>query len=63
MHGKHNLVFGLTNEAFGYILTKVDYGSFPRYNYVSRVSLGEMTGEILIEKALEMVAKAPAPDQ
>jgi len=63
MRGKHNLVFGLTNEAFGYILTKVDYGSFPRYNYVSRVSLGEMTGEILIEKALEMVAKAPAPDR
>ena len=63
MRGKHNLVFGLTNEAFGYILTKVDYGSFPRYNYVSRVSLGEMTGEILIEKALEMVAKAPTPDQ
>ena len=56
-------MFGLTNEAFGYILTKVDYNSFPRYNYVSRVSLGEMTGEILIEKALEMVAKAPAPDR
>ena len=63
MRGKHNLVFGLTNEAFGYILTKVDYNSFPRYDYVSRVSLGEMTGEILIEKALEMVAKAPAPDR
>jgi len=63
MRGKHNLVFGLTNEAFGYILTKVDYNSFPRYDYVSRVSLGEMTGEILIEKALEMSTKAPAPDQ
>jgi hypothetical protein len=63
MRGKHNLVFGLTNEAFGYILTKVDYNSFPRYSYVSRVSLGEMTGEILIEKALEMVAKAPVPGQ
>ncbi len=63
MRGKHNLVFGLTNEAFGYILTKVDYNSFPRYDYVSRVSLGEMTGEILIEKALEMVAKAPAPER
>ena len=63
MRGKHNLVFGLTNEAFGYILTKVDFNSFPRYSYVSRVSLGEMTGEILIEKALEMVAKAPMPGQ
>ena len=52
MHGKHNLLFGLTNDAFGYILTKVDFQSFPRYDYVSRTSLGEMTGEILIEKAL-----------
>lgn len=63
MRGRHNLVFGLTNEAFGYILTKVDFKSFPRYDYVSRVSLGEMTGEILIERALGMVARAPAPDR
>jgi hypothetical protein len=63
MHGKHNLLFGLTNDAFGYILTKVDFQSFPRYDYVSRTSLGEMTGEILIEKSLEFVNKAPAPDQ
>ena len=40
MHGEHNLLFGLTNDAFGYILTKVDYNSFPRYDYVSRTSLG-----------------------
>ena len=57
MRGEHNLLFGLTNDAFGYILTKVDYKSFPRYDYVSRVSLGEMTGEILIEKALHMVGE------
>jgi hypothetical protein len=63
MHGKHNLLFGLTNDAFGYILTKVDFQSFPRYDYVSRTSLGEMTGEILIEKSLEFVNKSPAPDQ
>ncbi len=63
MRGKHNLLFGLTNEAFGYILTKVDFQSFPRYDYVSRTSLGEMTGEILIEKALEFVNKSPAPDR
>jgi hypothetical protein len=63
MRGKNNLLFGLTNEAFGYILTKVDYQSFPRYDYVSRTSLGEMTGEILIEKALEFVNKSPAPDR
>jgi hypothetical protein len=63
MRGKNNLLFGLTNEAFGYILTKVDYQSFPRYDYVSRTSLGEMTGEILIEKSLEFVNKSPAPDR
>jgi len=62
MHGKHNLLFGLTNEAFGYILTKVDFHSFPRYDYVSRTSLGEMTGEILIEKSLELVNKSPLPE-
>lgn len=61
MHGEHNLLFGLTNDAFGYILTKVDYQSFPRYEYVSRTSLGEMTGEILIEKSLEFVDRCPKP--
>ncbi|APW62588.1 hypothetical protein [Paludisphaera borealis] len=58
MGGKHNFLFGLTNEAFGYILTKVDFQSFPRYDYVSRTSLGEMTGEILIENALKLVEEA-----
>jgi hypothetical protein len=55
MKGEHNFLFGLTNDAFGYILTKVDYESFERYSYVSRTSLGEMTGEILIENALQMI--------
>ena len=55
MNGKHNLLFGLTNDAFGYILTKVDFNSFPRYEYVSRTSLGEMTGEILIERSLKLI--------
>jgi hypothetical protein len=63
MRGKNNLLFGLTNDAFGYILTKVDFQSFPRYEYVSRTSLGEMTGEILIEKSLELVNKSPLPDR
>ncbi len=63
MHGKHNLLFGLSNEAFGYIMTKVDFHSFPRYDYISRTSLGEMTGEILIEKSLEFVTKSPMPDR
>ena len=50
-------------RAFGYILTKVDFQSFPRYDYVSRTSLGEMTGEILIEKSLEFVNRSPKPDR
>jgi hypothetical protein len=29
-------IFGLTNDSFGYMLTKVDFNSFERYNYVSR---------------------------
>jgi len=61
MHGEHNLLFGLTNDAFGYILTKVDWQSFERYNYITRTSLGEMTGEILIEKALAFVNTSPRP--
>lgn len=63
MRGQHNLLFGLTNDAFGYILTKVDFNSFPRYDYVSRTSLGEMTGEILIRKSLEFVENSPAPQR
>jgi len=55
MRGEHNLLFGLTNDAFGYMLTKVDFESFDRYAYVSRTSLGEMTGEIFIEEALKMI--------
>ncbi|HQZ65314.1 MAG TPA: hypothetical protein PLY87_09570 [Planctomycetaceae bacterium] len=57
MKGEHNLLFGLTNDAFGYILTEVDYDSFERYSYVSRTSLGEKTGTIFLENALEMIAK------
>jgi hypothetical protein len=61
MHGEHNLLFGLTNDAFGYILTEVDFASFSRYDYVSRVSLGEQTGTILIRNILELDQKMPAP--
>jgi len=62
MRGEHNLLFGLTNDAFGYIMTKVDYKSFTRYDYISRTSLGELTGEILIENALELVERSPRPE-
>jgi hypothetical protein len=59
----HPFLFGLTNDAFGYIMTKVDYKSFERYEYISRTSLGEMTGEIFIEKALNLIKKSPKPDE
>jgi len=55
-------LFGLTNDAFGYILTKEDWGSFKRYEYVSETCLGEMTGEILINEALKLVGESPKPD-
>jgi hypothetical protein len=57
----HAFLFGLTNDAFGYILTKVDFNSFKRYDYVSQTSLGEMTGEIYIDKALQLVSDSPKP--
>ena len=62
MNTDQPFLLGLTNDAFGYILTKVDYNSFERYDYISRTSLGEMTGEIYIEEALKLIAKTPKPD-
>ena len=61
MSGRHNLVLGLTNDAFGYILTKVDFASFPRYDYITRTSLGELTGEILIRESLGLADRHPNP--
>ncbi|PYM14826.1 MAG: hypothetical protein DME18_05790 [Verrucomicrobia bacterium] len=63
MRGEHNLLFGLTNDAFGYILTKVDWNSFKRYDYVSRTSLGEMTGEIYMDEALKLVQESLASER
>ena len=62
LRGRHNLLFGLTNDAFGYILTRVDYNGFPRYDYVSRVSLGEETGEIFVQQSLDLIQNSPKPD-
>ena len=56
-------LFGLTNDAFGYILTPVDFNSFKRYDYISRTSLGEMTGEIYIREMLELIDKSPKPNE
>jgi hypothetical protein len=54
-------LFGLTNDAFGYIISKEDFNSFKRYEYISRTSLGEMTGEIYSREALKMIEENPAP--
>ena len=62
MHGQHNLLFGLTNDAYGYILTKEDFDSFKRYAYISRTSLGERTGEIFVNEALKFVNECPRPE-
>jgi hypothetical protein len=61
MHGDHNLLFGLTNDAFGYIMTKADWNSFDRYEYITRTCLGEMTGEIFIAEALKFADACPRP--
>lgn len=61
MHGEHNLLFGLTNDAFGYILAKEDWQSCKRYNYISRVSLGENTGAIFVDGALNFLKDSPKP--
>lgn len=62
MKGEHNLLFGLTNDAFGYILTREDYDSFKRYEYVTRTSLGERTGQIYVDEALALVEASPRPE-
>ena len=50
------------SAAFGYMMVKVDWSSFERYEYITRTCLGEMTGEIFIEKALEFVNTCPRPE-
>jgi hypothetical protein len=61
MNGKQNLLFGLTNDALGYMLSKYDFDSFKRYEYVTRTSLGENTAEIYVAKALAFLQSCPAP--
>ncbi|MEQ8217446.1 MAG: hypothetical protein RH981_04370 [Arenibacter sp.] len=63
MPTEHPFLFGLTNDAFGYILTKEDFNSFKRYMYVSRTSLGEETGEILINDLLTLIQNSPKPNK
>lgn len=61
MNSTMPFLFGLTNDAFGYMLAKVDFNSFKRYEYVSQTSLGEMTAEIYMEQALKLVKESPKP--
>ena len=55
-----DMMANLTNDALGYILTKEDWNSFERYNYVTRTSLGESTAGILIRESLSLVEEVAA---
>ena len=61
MAGEHNFLLGLTNDAFGYILARVDFDSFERYEYITRTCLGENTGEIFMEAALKLANSSASP--
>ena len=61
MKSSQPMLFGLTNDAFGYMLTKEDFGGFERYNYITRTSLGEMTGCIYEEEAIKFINESPDP--
>ncbi|NOX64202.1 MAG: hypothetical protein GXO85_00040, partial [Chlorobi bacterium] len=62
MKTKNPFIFGLTNDAYGYIMTKEDFKSFERYNYISRTSLGERTAEIIINEAMELIKESPSAE-
>lgn len=63
MNTTQPMLFGLTNDAFGYILSKEDFGGFERYSYCSRTSLGENTAAIYEDEALKLVKESPAADK
>ncbi len=60
MKTQNPFLFGLTNDAYGYILTKEDFNSFERYDYITRTSLGERTAEIVINNALKLIKESPS---
>ena len=62
MHTKNPFIFGLTNDAFGYIMTKEDFNSFKRYSYITKTSLGEKTAEIIENAALQLIDESPAAE-
>ena len=50
-------------SSFGYMLTKEDFGGFERYNYISRTSLGEMTGDIYEEEVIRLINESSSPSK
>lgn len=62
MNTQMPFLFGLTNDAYGYILSKEDFDSFDRYEYISKTSLGEMTGEIFIQEAIQLIQENPGAE-
>ena len=44
-------------------LTKEDFNSFERYEYISRTSLGEKTAGIYINEALKLIDSSPKPNK
>ncbi len=55
MDSKFPFLLGLANDAFGYILSKEDFDSFDRYQYITKTSLGSETGEVLINETLKLL--------
>ncbi len=50
-------LLGLTNDAFGYIMTKEDFQSFGTYNYISRTTLGENTYDLYRDLVFKLLKK------
>jgi len=61
MNTTQPFLFGLTNDAFGYILAKEDFNSFERYRYITRTSLGESTADILEQECIQLINESPKP--
>lgn len=57
---EYPFLFGLTNDAFGYIITKEDYDSFGRYAYITRTCLGEKTAELYMDSILKLAEHTAA---
>lgn len=61
MYGTSNFLLGLTNDAFGYMMTKEDFNSFDRYDYICRTSLGEHAADVFVDQALAFIEASPRP--